>query len=805
MNSVRNSPENFPLHRAALVGDYDAFKRVVEEGADVNELDQAGRTAIMCAVAGQRWDDISAAHESAFTSARLNIIRALVSRPDVTLYTLNAPQEAFRGVTPIGMAAWLNLYDAVNALLEGSLQSVSVDGMDTHGATSLMYAARDQNIRVVQLLLQNGARPDFRDRNYRTSIQFALPHPPVLHLCEEILRQHRWRETKATVRGSTAASAFDYPADFDFGGEISVPSIPIASVSKATKALIRAVVSSDVATLHSLLSPLFLSSHTQDFQCLVNAPDLKGWSPIHYCASGRTPCVQALKQLYYAGADVSLFTAKEHFTPLHCLARSGYLFLDEERISLLSDFLIGLVRDYRAPLAARDKEDETCIHIAAEHGQCLNVLVLLLELDTTGQVRELRNARGLTALEVAKPEFRLAFGQDERPSSSCSIYTLRPATSYSSMVSFFDLPDAPQGLEASAPSFDSTGMGQRLVTNLRLTSPAIHHDQNTSYFSHLEGVLGEAEEISLELIAHFRARTEDTSKELLELSATARGITNLFETVSRDADAVTEERGIESINPWRSKRGSEDSQKTMVSTGSATPPSPTSPGFAVKSEEKATSKWKSWFKRKPSADRLNIPASPSPSPTVGQTPAPSPIPPVSCFWSSPSIDNALRTSQVVLTKARRDLLRIDERIAAGQGLILKANQAISRTERIIQKAIRKRKVLVSDLRQTYSNRRLGSRASPGPGSPNSLGYSQFVSSKLFSRNSMTSLFSNSSANSNSTVLESDDDETRVVRRLVLRKIDAHISAAQEEIDLVIQWLRIVKEVVRGVRRRAYLY
>jgi len=42
------------------------------------------------------------------------------------------------GVTPLGMAAWLNQPQAVRALLEVSAESVSVDGIDSYGATALM-------------------------------------------------------------------------------------------------------------------------------------------------------------------------------------------------------------------------------------------------------------------------------------------------------------------------------------------------------------------------------------------------------------------------------------------------------------------------------------------------------------------------------------------------------------------------------------------------------------------------------------------------------------------------------------------
>jgi len=53
-------------------------------------------------------------------------------------------------------------------------------------------------------------------------------------------------------------------------------------------------------------------------------------------------------------------------------------------------------------------------------------------------------------------------------------------------------------------------------------------------------------------------------------------------------------------------------------------------------------------------------------------------------------------------------------------------------------------------------------------------------------------------------MEYDDEDTRAIRRLLLRKIEASIVGSLDELDRVVNWLRIVKEVVRGVKRRAYL-
>ncbi len=79
------------------------------------------------------WRDIDAYNAPFMTPSRLNALKILLSR---SLLTLNAPYASMNGVTR--MAAWLNQPQAVRALLELSAESVSVDGIDSYGATALM-------------------------------------------------------------------------------------------------------------------------------------------------------------------------------------------------------------------------------------------------------------------------------------------------------------------------------------------------------------------------------------------------------------------------------------------------------------------------------------------------------------------------------------------------------------------------------------------------------------------------------------------------------------------------------------------
>jgi ankyrin repeat protein len=115
--------------------------------------------------------------------------------------------------------------------------------------------------------------------------------------------------------------------------------------------------------------------------------------------------VSILDALYLAGADLSLFTspsssAPYERTPLHVLALCappaplGSAEDAPHAFSVLYSLAIHLVRDLRAPLDARDRDGETPIHIAAERGRSIDVLLAFLDCDVDKRVSGLRNSRG---------------------------------------------------------------------------------------------------------------------------------------------------------------------------------------------------------------------------------------------------------------------------------------------------------------------------------------------------------------------------------------------------------------------------
>ena len=161
--------------------------------------------------------------------------------------------------------------------------------------------------------------------------------------------------------------------------------------------MVSVIVSSDVTTLYSLLSSFSTGSSSEGVPSLVNAPDTEAWSPIHYCASLKQPSIEVLDILYCAGADVSLFSRTGNCTPLHCLARRKRgpdALRDQASNDALYRFVVHLVRNLRAPLQARDNNNETCVHVAAEHGDSAEVLRAMLDSDPEHTVSEMRDSRG---------------------------------------------------------------------------------------------------------------------------------------------------------------------------------------------------------------------------------------------------------------------------------------------------------------------------------------------------------------------------------------------------------------------------
>ncbi|KAI0806289.1 ankyrin repeat-containing domain protein [Irpex lacteus] len=823
------------LLNAATKADEDAVLQALLSGADINALD---------------------ALDDAF-----KILKTFLTHEKISL--------SMHGVTPLGLAAWLNIPEVVKMLLEECSGLVSVDGMDALGATPLMYAARDGNVAVVQCLLTHGARPDFRDVNHRTSIQHALRHPQVLWLCESSLRRHRARETLSDDNKRNL-SQLNPEMDELLANTPHItchPKLALkpsrADIEDTTNRLVAAIRNTEIQQIHSILFP---PASSRPGPYLVNYPDSDGLSPIHHCVSVEKPSITVLDLLYRAGADMSLYSKSGHGSPLHCLARNA-------RASMpfsIQSFVQHLVVDLRAPLTARDSNLETCIHVAAEHGQSLNVLLALLECDSTGAVRELRNARGLTALEVAKPQYRGAFGpnaEPERSVSSASVRTVKPSTTSvqsAATLASLDFQDRLESqltrsriaYEPALTELERATLPQSIVDNLRSLLRQSSSDQCPVDMQSVQDLINETESMGEDLLMHMQTRVTEATEDLKELRNKLAALDSFVQDLTVDdqtkqgARLVAIERAWDVVDESRRRTtDSDDSDRTAVSDGNVretqvsgkpdpsdiqsiigvdedpfarispegsiynglrpvksmvnlarhsvsvaptaeqmSPPKPrerktSSPTRPDKAARTGASKVKAWFKKKFIAE------------------APSKLPLISEFGEAKAepVPETVKRVQLkptelsgsqakVLCIACADIARIRESIDTAERFISSASRYINQARRMLDM------VLQFAAPSEESSELVEFPPITIPSSPRD--------SQLIFPCPPTNISPKSSVISfSSTLIEGEEDEPRLLRTLLMRKIEHRTDEALAELEKATTWLRIVREVTRPLRRR----
>lgn len=140
--------KNQDLLQAALWGDSEEVKRLLNQGADVNAKDKDGRTALM-----------AAAYKARVESLKLLIDGgADVNAKDV------------KGRTALITASWEGHLEAMELLV---YKGAEINTKDNDGNTSLMMASRNGSYKVVKSLLDKGADVDAKDKADDTALMKA--------------------------------------------------------------------------------------------------------------------------------------------------------------------------------------------------------------------------------------------------------------------------------------------------------------------------------------------------------------------------------------------------------------------------------------------------------------------------------------------------------------------------------------------------------------------------------------------------------------------------------------------------------
>jgi hypothetical protein len=148
-----------PLMQAAMDGDRNAMRSLLDSGVNVNEKNERGDTALLWAVNRQSID-----------LATLLLERG--ADPNV--------QES-HGVTPLMLAANMGQMPMVSLLLD---HKANPNLQNQANETALGFAAARGDLEMVQLLRHRGANPQLRNVNGQTPAMVAetMGHPDVARL-----------------------------------------------------------------------------------------------------------------------------------------------------------------------------------------------------------------------------------------------------------------------------------------------------------------------------------------------------------------------------------------------------------------------------------------------------------------------------------------------------------------------------------------------------------------------------------------------------------------------------------------------
>jgi len=179
-----------PLFRAAEKGNVAMARYLVERGADKEASDSNGWTPLLAATAG----------------GHIDVVRMLTEH--------GANKEGVGHLSPLSLASARGYVALAEYLLE---QGCDVDkANDTRGWTALHWAALNNRLEIVQLLMRFGANLDVRTRGGQTAADLATQygHHDIANAirAEEIRRRdHGFKRDPSTIEGTEEHAASKRP------------------------------------------------------------------------------------------------------------------------------------------------------------------------------------------------------------------------------------------------------------------------------------------------------------------------------------------------------------------------------------------------------------------------------------------------------------------------------------------------------------------------------------------------------------------------------------------------------------------
>ncbi|XP_048064514.1 CARD- and ANK-domain containing inflammasome adapter protein [Megalobrama amblycephala] len=404
VNSARSSTDTL-LHVAAEYGKEAVVYFLLRQGAKLNLKDKDGRTAL------------HRASERGRTAVALALVKAGAD--------IHATDQTSK--TPLHLAAQNEHESTVKALVLEEKKSLK------NQTTVLHMAAIEDDAKLAEVLLRNGALVDTRDGQRKTALYHAVRHGNektaavllkagaqvdsviidaafelnrksllslFLRYVQKSMSQNEMNSAlfKAVQRNSdgVVAALIDHGADVNSFNELGYTPMLLAAEmgnAEAFKVLVSKKARLD-ERLPNQISGLHLaiqSGSMQIAQMLLDKgidPDISGpkdQTPLHLSALHNQPALTAL--LLRVGAQINSIT-QDGLTPLHLASQSGHT-------EAVAQLLEG-----KADVYIKDKQGRTALHWAAAQGE-VGVIQLLLTAGADANVseREKKTPLHLAAME----------------------------------------------------------------------------------------------------------------------------------------------------------------------------------------------------------------------------------------------------------------------------------------------------------------------------------------------------------------------------------------------------------------------
>jgi uncharacterized protein len=414
------------LFYAAERGRDDALAALLAAGADCNAADRNGDTALHVAIAHHhptsvalltsRGADLNARNASGWTAAQLAQAKGTATNPEkvdsepaldarARLAGLRKDRR-FDGWPDLSVAAWTGDQELVGVLLG----NVDVDAQDGSGQTALGRAVNQGRPKIVQMLLDAGARPDApspdvepllivaidggfytvansllragADANVRDGAgRFPLGLAAARDAADTVTRLLASGANPNLVdpRGRTALML---AAANNAGTALTVLLAQGAAAdsidSNQRSALWYAAGVCDPRQLTQLLTALRVYDANQRFSA-----DADGMTPLHRAVGSHSAsCVETLLS---AGHDTKVASTSGS-TPLHLAALQGELKIAQ------------LLADAGAPLDARDANGDTALYLATK-AHAFEMSQFLLQRGANARIR---NNNAVSAYDLAR-------------------------------------------------------------------------------------------------------------------------------------------------------------------------------------------------------------------------------------------------------------------------------------------------------------------------------------------------------------------------------------------------------------------